>query len=134
MKTLPFSILIIIGLILIINSSCTSSKYVYFYLENIGNDFEKVEMKVFIDDSLYIDKNVRTSSVSPSYSQFRFGLKKGIHVVKVLVDSLEKSDTLSLDKVTYYYITHESKNDSGLAKNIIRKIYLQKTTSNLSHR
>lgn len=114
-------------IIVLFFSGCAafSQKKVGLYVVNNEETEKNVDLKIYIDDSLCVNKNFRYSNVVPNYELHSFEFKKGIHKIKVFKEDKQLlSDTFDLKKGLFIYISYGKENGSE------EKIYLMKTTKN----
>lgn len=113
--------------IILFFSGCSafSQKKVGLYVVNNEETEKNVDLKIYIDDSLYVDKNFQYSNVVPNYELHSFVLKKGVHKIKIFKEDKQLLlDTFVLKKGLFIYISYGKENGSE------EKIYLLKTIKN----
>ena len=102
-----------------------SQKKVNLYVVNNEETEQKVDLKIYIDDSMYVNKNFQYSNVVPNYQLHSFEFRKGIHKIKIFKENKQLlSDTFDLKKELFIYISYGKENGSK------ENIYLMKTTKN----
>ncbi|MCX2744929.1 hypothetical protein OO013_13685 [Mangrovivirga sp. M17] len=90
-------------------SGCETDKNLYIYLSNESYDQKEIPIKVFIDDSLYIEETSHFSIVSNSFDSYVFKLDNGDHEIKVVTDDLMEIKTIDFPKEKYVTILYRYK-------------------------
>lgn len=117
---------IIIVIFTLIFFSCSGVRNLTLYVTNINETEELIQLKIFIDDSLYVNNDFTYSSITPNYDTYVFKFDKGVHKLKVIKDgSLVLADTFNLRKDMFIYVSY----GEGL-QGQKGKVFLKKTTTN----
>ena len=105
--------------------NCSSQKSITLYVTNIKETELSVHLKIYVNNSLYVNNNFKYSKVTPNYDVYMHKFDKGIHTLKVLKgDSELLVDTFNLKKDMFIYVSYgEGIKGEGT-------IFLKKTTVN----
>ena len=73
--------------------SCQKTPKAVFYIENSSSDMPKIDLQIYLDDSLVIADMFEVDSVVPHFTIRSFPIKKGSHQITVKCESQKISKT-----------------------------------------
>lgn len=109
--------------------SCQRSNEVTFYLSNGSQYTQKIGIKVFLDESLVLDKSFEYSDNQPNDEIFKFKLHRGHSIIRVVQPTygLQKVDTIKVGVDNYIFIGFdEFKKELSTGDTITRLLSIHK--------
>lgn len=106
-------------------SNCSRVKNLTLYVTNIKENEKYANLKVYVNDSLCVNKSFKYSTATPNYDAYEYKFDKGVYRLKVFKDDNQLLvDTFDLKKDMFIYVSYgEGLQGEG-------RIFLKKTNTN----